>query len=489
MATTSEKQTAGTVLKKLFSAYNRKAETPPTPVVHNLGARGRESVDDPYDIWWNTELAPSVKPGAVTRTLKFDPIPIKEINRKPVAQIIADWIDTNSDLSFIVRSYLDYTISDFELDTANDKSKRRIEGFIEDMGMGGDNFLAFLKRLGYGAYVEGASSYEINFSKDGKRPIGFSYVPPFSLEFQRARASGHGRYDKIIQYANGPGRPPITLQDRANPNPFYRYAPLNVSGTNPYGSSSVEPALWGIVGRQQLLGSLIAFVQGQIFPKGAYAPDLRAILSASPNVNLTASQILEFGNQVAEVVRSAVSEGDITQDLISSFPLLYEVIGVMKDANLQPLDVISKMFAFGIQTGARLPSILYMPENLRTGIGDQKTRIDWTAFDDRCETTGNLMEDEVSAGFDVVLMGDRSTYETYEPEVRLKVVRNDAEIQRIQSEAFKQKMEGYQSLKELGIFSDEQLYQIVVQGKYDFSEFAAEMEKPGNTNNGGTEDE
>ena len=251
------------------------------------------------------------------------------------------------------------------------------------MGRGGDNFLAFLKRLIYGAYVEGAVSYEISWSADGKEAISFDYVPPFSLEFLRTISRNRKRYYRIVQYSNGPGRPPVVLQDKENPNPFYRYAPLNVSGTNPYGNSLIEPALWGIVGRQQLLGALLGFVQSEITPSGVYAPDLQALLSASPNINLTAKDITEFGNKVAAVVKAATDGKEITQDMISSFPILYEVIGRLKDANFEPLEIMTKVFATAIQMGGQLPNILYLPENLRTGLGDQKTRIDWTAFDER----------------------------------------------------------------------------------------------------------
>ena len=464
---------AKTVLAKLFG---RNANALPEPVVYELGATGRESVDNPNESFYDSRIAPTLKPGPVTRTLDLEPIPIKQLKKRSIASIIADWIDTNSDLSFIVRSYLDYTISDFELDTDNDKSRRRIEGFIDDMGRGGDNFLAFLKRLLYGGYVEGAISYEISWSPDGKKAISFDYVPPFSLEFRRRQAKGYNRYYQIVQYAKGPFQPPVVLQDKANPNPFYRYAPLNVSGTNPYGNSLVEPALWGIVGRQQLLGSLIGFIQGEIFPSGVYAPDLRALLSASPNIHLTAKNITEYGNKIAEIVKAATDGKLINKNMVSSFPLIYEVVGRMKDANFEPMDIMTQMLASGIQLGGRLPNILYLPENLRTGIGDQKTRIDWTSFDDRCATTESLVEDEVSYGFDMVLLADRTSDRvSYAPEVRLNIIRNDAEIQRIRSEAFKLKMEGYTAAKALELFADWELRKMIIEGKYDFNELDFEM--------------
>lgn len=467
-------------IQTLFSPYNRQSRETPTPTVHSLGERGRESVDNPYEIWFESEIAPRVRPGAVTRTLSLEPIKAKDIIKRPVSQVISDFININSDLSFAVRSYIDFTISDFELDSDNDKSRRRIENFISDMETGSESFLGFLKRVIYGIYVEGACSIELNWSKNKKRPISISYVPPFSLEFLRASDAEYGRYHKIVQYIAPNYRTPVVLQDRANPNPYYKYTPVNLSGTNPYGESSVEPALWGVVGRSQLMGTLIGFIQGQITPKGVFSPDLRSILSASPNMNLTAPQILEFGNKVAEVVREASSGGDITQNMISSFPLLYQVVGAMtQGANFDPLPVLDRVFGYSIQMGARLPSILFQPENLRSAIGDQKTRIDWTSFNDRCETGGNIARDDINYFFNLILLGDRSMpNESYEPEVSLKIKRNDAEIRRMEAEALKLRMEAYQEVKELGIFTEREMRRIVVEGRIDLDDFPVMKPKP-----------
>ena len=452
-----------TFFQRLFGRNPKR----PIPAIHTLGDRGRESVDEPYESGWydNSDIAPTRKPGPVTRKIDLAPMKLEDITKRFVSDIVADYIDTNPDLSFIVRSYLDYTISDFDLETDNDTSKRRIEGFIDDMGRGGDNFLSFLKRLIYGIYVEGACSQELNWSEDGKRPHNIKYVSPWTLEFKRSMTRGGTRYYKIVQY-QGVRRMPVVLQDEMDPNPFFRYAPVNLSGTNPYGSSSVEPALWGIIGKRQLMGMLLGFIQGQILPKGAWAPDLRALLAAGPNMNLAARDIIEFGEKVAEVVKQASDGGDITQDFVSSFPLVYEIIGATKDANFEPLQVMSTIFSTAIQMGGRLPSILYQPENLRSGIGDRKTTIDWTSFDARCESVANLVEDEVTPFFDLILLGDRSTDAMYEPEVRLKVKRNDAEIRRIRSEAFKMKMEGYKVAKELGIFDEDEFREIVIEDRY-----------------------
>ena len=120
-------------LQRLFG---RNQKIVPVPVLYELGARGRDSVDEPYEVGWydNSEIAPTRKPGPLTRRLNFTPMKIEDIKKRPVSDIIADFIDSNSDLSFIVRSYQDYTLSDFELETDNDASRRRIEGFIDDMG-------------------------------------------------------------------------------------------------------------------------------------------------------------------------------------------------------------------------------------------------------------------------------------------------------------------------------------------------------------------
>ena len=459
--------------KKFLSPYARRPV--PAPEMHALGASGRDSVDDPYDYWATdySDFWSSIKPGLKTRCLNLNPIKAKEILKRPVEEIMADFINTNADLAFIVRSYTDFTITDFELESDNDKSRRRIEGLISDMEHGDTTFLGFLKRLVYGYWVEGASSVELNWSKNKKRATSLSYVPPLSLEFRRAHSQEYNRYYKIVQYIGLDYRNPVVLQDKANPNPYYRYTPANVSGTNPYGESTVEPAMWGIVSRSHLMGTLLGFIQGQITPKGVYAPDLKALLSTSPNIQLTASDVLNFGNKVAEVVRQATNGEDITQNMISSFPILYQVVGAMTEgANFEPLSVMNGVFATSVQLGARLPSILYQPDNLRSSLGDSKTRIDWTSFNDRCVGGGNDIADDVTKLFDQALMGDRTmTYDAYEPEVKLVIKRNDAEIRRMEYEGMKLRSEAQMNVKSLGVFDQKEFRKIVVEGLTEFNNF------------------
>ena len=459
--------------KHFLGPYARKPL--PTPEAHTLGRDGRDSVDDPYDYWATdySDFWSSIKPGLKSRSLNLNPIKAQDVLKRPVEEIIAEFINTNSDLSFIVRSYVDFTITDFELESDNDASQRRIENLISDMEYGDTTFLGFLKRVMYGYWVEGASSVELNWSQDKKRATSLSYVPPLSLEFRRAHSREYNRYYKIVQYVGLDYRNPVILQDKANPNPYYRYTPANVSGTNPYGESTVEPAMWGVVSRSHLMGTLIGFIQGQITPSGVFSPDLRSILSASPNIQLSASQVIEFGNEVAKVVQAATSGADITQNLISSFPILYQVVGAMTDgANFDPLEMMSQVFANSVQMGARLPSILYTPENLRSSLGDQKTRIDWTSFNDRCVGGGNDVSDDITKLFGVALTGDRTrTYDAYEPEVKLVIKRNDAEIRRMEYEAMKLRSEAQMNTKKLGVFDEGEFRKIVVEGLTEFNNF------------------
>ena len=460
---------------KAKTLFQRKQQPPVRPTVHQLGKDGRDSVDDPYDYWATdySDFWSSIKPGLKSRCLNLNPIKAKDILKRPVEEIMAEFINTNADLAFITRSYIDFTITDFELETDNDKSKRVIESLISDMEHGDTSFLGFLKRLVYGYWVEGASSVELNWSQNKKRATSLSYVPPLSLEFRRAHSKEYNRYYKIVQYIGLDYRNPVVLQDKAKPNPYYRYTPTNVSGTNPYGESTVEPAMWGIVSRSHLMGTLLGFIQGQITPKGVYAPDLKALLSTSPNIQLTAADVLKFGNEVAEVVRQATNGEDITQNMISSFPVLYQVVGAMTEgANFEPLQTMNGVFATSVQLGARLPSILYQPDNLRSSLGDSKTRIDWTSFNDRCVGGGNDIANDVTKLFDQALMGDRTmTYDYYEPEVRLIIKRNDAEIRRMEYEAMKLRSEAQKNVKDLNVFDQEEFRKIVVEGLTEFNDF------------------
>lgn len=463
--------------RKYLSPYARKPAPAPKPQAqaHVLGRDGRDSVDDPYDYWATdySDFWSSIKPGLKARCLNLNPIKAEQILKRPVSDIISEFINTNADLAFIARSYIDFTITDFELESDSDKSQRVIENLISDMEYGDTTFLGFLKRVVYGYWVEGASSVELNWSQNKKRATSLSYVPPLSLEFRRAHSKEYNRYYKIVQYIGLDYRNPVILQDKANPNPYYRYTPTNVSGTNPYGESTVEPAMWGIVSRSHLMGTLLGFIQGQITPSGVYAPDLKALLSTSPNIQLTAEDVLTFGNEVAEVVREATNGKDITQNMISSFPVLYQVVGAMTEgANFEPLEVMTRVFATSVQMGARLPSILYQPDNLRSSLGDQKTRIDWTSFNDRCVGGGNDVADDITKLFEQALIGDRTmTYDYYEPSVKLVIKRNDAEIRRMEFEAMKLRAEAQQTVKELSVFDEEEFRKIVVEGLTEFNDF------------------
>lgn len=460
------------------SLFQRKPP-PAKPTMHQLGRDGRDSVDDPYDYWATdySDFWSSIKPGLKSRCLNLNPIKAGDILKRPVEQILSEFINTNADLAFIVRSYIDFTITDFELESDNDRSQRKIESLISDMEHGDTTFLGFLKRVVYGYWVEGASSVELNWSQDKKRATSLSYVPPLSLEFRRAHSKEYNRYYKIVQYIGLDYRNPVVLQDKAKPNPYFRYTPTYVSGTNPYGESTVEPALWGIVSRSHLMGTLLGFIQGQITPKGVYAPDLSALLSTSPNIQLTANDVLKFGNEVAEVVRQATNGQDITQNMISSFPVLYQVVGAMtQGANFDPLEAMTRVFATSVQMGARLPSILYQPDNLRSSLGDQKTRIDWTSFNDRCVSGGNDVAEDITKLFDMALMGDRTmTYDYYEPEVKLVIKRNDAEIRRMEYEAMKLRAEAQQTTFGLNVFDEEEKRKIVVEGLTEFNDFDLEV--------------
>ena len=144
--------------------------------------------------------------------------------------------------------------------------------------------------------------------------------------------------------------------------------------------------------------------------------------------------------------------------------------------NFEPLPVMDRVFATSVQMGARLPSILYQPDNLRSSLGDQKTRIDWTSFNDRCVTGGNDVAEDITKLFDVALMGDRAmTYESYEPGVKLVIKRNDAEIRRMEFEAMKLRSEAQKTVKDLGVFDEEEYRKIVVEGLTEFHDFPLEV--------------
>ena len=459
-------------LKKYFTAYNKKL---PAPTVRKVQTRAlaEERNASTYSANIGGELERLVHPGATTRKLQLKPLTIDVLDRS-VSSIIADFIASNPDLAFAYRSYQDFTISKFKVDGKSDKSRRRAEGFIEDMERGREDFLSFLKRDVYMCYVEGGSSIRLRWSADGKTPVRLEVVSPFKLEGRILQDAQGNENQRIYEYRQNLLRP-VLIQDDRNPNPFYRYAPINVTGTEMFGNSSIEPALWGMMGKVQLMSLLLGFTRGQILPRGLLSPDLATILASSPNAALTASDILAFGNEVADALEDILDGSDVTQDFISSFPVLYEVIGAVKDANFEPISILSENFATIIQIGARLPSIIYQPANLRGNLGDRKADIDWGTFDARCVSINNLVSREVSTLIDIALLGDRSSDAMYEPGVSVVIERDDAEIKRIRSEALLKLVTAYLAVKQLHVFDRSELRRIVVEGRLDFSGFSVEL--------------
>ena len=445
-------------LKRLFSNYARKAENAVRQGSRtNLGRTGRDSYIDPdrRDDQFRFVMRPNEKTGS----FQAQRVNLRDIFRRPIAESIPKLIETSDGLSRAVKIVKNYTVGGYKLD-GNPRSKAIIEEFIKEMGKGNFTFPTFLRDMAYGIYVEGASSGELVFSEDGSVPLRMDWVSPFSLGFDRITDPALGEIDIIGQSKNGRNLD-VILQDPRNPNDTFFYEPVNRIGTQPFGSSQITPALFGVASLSDLLHMVVQYLQGQVFPKGVYQLDIQPLIDAGYDKD----EINEQATIATDLINGKLSAADITQDVVMTTKVLYTLVGSLDKTNINGVELVGEMFERIAQRGTGIPPALYGIRGMQGGLNNDESRVQMLAFFRDVTSWQDSIEVPVTDFFTVILRHVGNT-----GECRLVLNNNDAEIARILAQVFDIQMTGYTKLKGLGILTEEQLFTKVTEGSTDLND-------------------
>ena len=106
------------------------------------------------------------------------------------------------------------------------------------------------------------------------------------------------------------------------------------------------------------------------------------------------------------------------------------------------------------------------------GLNDKTSTIEWIAFNRRIRHGRNLIMSSADKLHKVVtgLAGNKGT-------ALAKIVDNDLEMRRIETESLKMKAEAYGAIKEVGIFTQEELRQKFVDPNPNWNDLPAELPK------------
>ena len=108
-----------------------------------------------------------------------------------------------------------------------------------------------------------------------------------------------------------------------------------------------------------------------------------------------------------------------------------------------------------------------------SGLNDNESRIEWGAWDISIESDQVLIADPISELFSLILQQHNNN-----SEVRLKLLNNDVEINRIHAEYFKMKVEAYVELKSLNLYTQQELRQKFnnsTKSTFDFSDMETKL--------------
>ena len=458
-------------IRKLFTNYAPNISKPRMSMRDKLALNGRSSYIDPDRA--DTPLRYVIRPNEKTSSFQAQRVNLKDIFKRPIAETIPKLIETSDGLSRAVKIVKNYTVAGYQLD-GNTRSKAIIQQFIEDMGRGNNTFTTFLRDLAYGIYVEGASCGELTFSRDGSVPIRMDWVSPFSLGFDRVTDPDLGEIDLIGQSKSGGRKLDVILQDPRDPNDTFFYEPTNKIGVNPFGSSQITPALFGVASLSDLLHNIVQYLQGQVFPKGVYQLDIEPLIKAG----YTKEDIDELQIIATDLINGKLSAADITQDVVMTTKILYTLVGSLDKTNISGAELVGEMFERIAQRGTGIPPVLYGIRGTQGGLNNDESRVQMLAFFRDVTSWQGSIEEPVTDFFRVILRHYGNT-----GECNLVLDNNDAEIARILAEVFDIQMTGYAKLKALAILTTEQLFQKVSEGSTDltdleFDEEGLEAQRP-----------
>ena len=411
-----------------------------------------------------------------TKLYGFQRIKLEDLNHLPRSRAINYLIKTNDSLRFAVDTYVDYTVSEFTIDTEEESDYQIIDTWINGFPRGRAGFLKYLKQLAYGRYVEGGIASEGVTDEQGMLTKAV-YVSPWTLACELKEDPVVGEYYVYGQRQQGSSELTV-LYDEANPmneaNPGkFIYLPAHQNGDDPFGSSQVSPALFSVASMQNLLSDIVNFMQGKVFPKHVYSIDIKALSDAG----FTAPQIAQAQELATNLLKGTLDGADITEDVILSIPIIATLIGSTERARLDGLEMIMDIFERMQQRGLKVPRVLYGSRRSGGGgLNDNESRVEWFSFFKRIFSGMTDIEAVVAFHCEDMLMMHGSTGTG-----SILLDRSDPELQRYAAEQFKMDMEAYGMWAEMKsgdgtpLFAAEELRRKIIQSQPQFNDLDLDL--------------
>ena len=451
-------------LRRMQSTRLRTAKPPAkieTPRIE-LGRSGRDSVinpDIPYHAGYRLH---SIRPRDRTKSFAMNKLNIKDLYNLPVSTVLKRLIESSDALSRVVRIKTNYLVKKWSLESPEEDTAAIdiIQRFIERHEEGGNSFLGTLKQIGYGMEVEGAYCSELIFDDSGEEAIKIRYVSPFSLSFEQTTDAKLGEYYLIGQKIAGQQNLTV-LQDEANPSDTFVYDPVFQLGDDPFGSSELAPACFGVAALSDLISTVVDFIQGRVFPKHIYQVDVNAL----ETYQYTKEELEAAADLATDLINGKITAADITQDVVLSTPIIATLVGAMERANIDGIEVLIDSFQTMIERGSGVPRVLFGGRRARGGLNDNESDIELIDFHDTTVIKQDQMAANVSKHFRTVLRHEGNT-----SNVNLLLESGNTTIKRIEAESFNSRMDGFTKLKELAVLSDEQFQAKVLADSYDLSD-------------------
>ena len=436
----------------------------PTPeetinrAVKTRGFSGRESVSDPkeYKAFGSLNRIYPTETGS----WRYQRVNPSVLSGSSVSDIINTCIQHSPEMAFAVDTYVRFTNSghdliakksdgdaDSEDDTesaADDESKRAakiIYDFIDRLEEGDSTFSGRLDQMVRSYYAEGGIAAELVFSDDGEEAIDIVNVSPFTLAFRFMESETYNGYYQVGQFKTFDDF--VVLQDKADPNPTFRYEPNNQVPGKPYGTSSVTPAIFGVLSTAKLMDMVIQYMQGQAFPKGLVSVDTDTMARAG----FAPDDISDAAAEATEELRNILSSTDATQTVVLSTPILYTLLGAMSRANINGAEMILEMLTQSQQRGLKLPRIIFGGRRA-SALGVTEGRVEWHAFQKRLRSTRSVIESIITHFFTIILRAHGNT-----ATIKLKLDDTDEEGMRISAERLAMDTDSVIALASAGIIS------------------------------------
>jgi len=441
-----------------------------------LSARGRDSTIDPYyrKGTLRTIEQPRGQRKFAIQSLKFD-----NLQNKNFSDTVETLINASDALSLAVDTYIDSTVDGWELevdptDPESVRGKEIIENFWRNAP---EDAIATQKRIAYGIYVEGGTSIELTTAEEIIRgragipieigmPVKIDYVSPFTLSPNRIEKekSPIGEYDQIVQKTGQGVNDFVVMQDEVTPNPYYIYNPTSLRGTQKLGSSPIEPAIFTVASMIDLISMSVDWTQGRVYPKGIYQIDTDGL----PN-EVTLDDLKDFAKEATEALQKELDGADITQDIVLSTKLLYTLVGSLEAANIDGIDMLMEVLERIQRRALRLPNSVFGGRERGAGLGVNQ-EYEWLMFSRRVRSVRTEIEDPLTEFYTLILRLNGNM-----GEVKHKLTDSDVVYQKMLSEALEAKAKAFVPIKQLGIFSKQELRKVFQDPDINFGKLPTEL--------------